>query len=456
MAKTMNDNVSGAFRELKSAVDELVLSMGDSALGGSIEELTRGFTENIRFATDVAKGLKGIADASSGVQAITGIVTKTIIGAWSGTAAIILRAVEYMVSGLDRVLTKMRQAVNLVPFVDIPTQTGLNDGHGALDVQNLRNARRNAELDFEGLFRSPGNNQEARKVFEESRKLWHEQARQLEEYRTKQNKEQEESKSRAAGEKRRRDQISKAAKEEADKINDVVEALKFRNVQIQRSAKDQDLFNQLQRAGVDLYSMEGQNIRHLVEEYHKLSDEQLRLSENAEMVGNSIRGIGTAFQDLRSFALNTIADIAESLLQLGAGGSATGGIGGFVAKGLFDAFSSGSALGSFQSASLRGLTNSALFGPGFAQGGIATKPSIFGEAGPEAAVPLPDGRRIPVDLGGSMKGGGDTYYIDATGADPAAIARLERTIREINNSIEPRIIRTTQDRFSRNNDFLRR
>jgi hypothetical protein len=44
---------------------------------------------------------------------------------------------------------------------------------------------------------------------------------------------------------------------------------------------------------------------------------------------------------------------------------------------------------------------SGLFGGGpklFAKGGISNKPAIFGEAGPEAAVPLPDGRRIPVDL----------------------------------------------------------
>lgn len=37
--------------------------------------------------------------------------------------------------------------------------------------------------------------------------------------------------------------------------------------------------------------------------------------------------------------------------------------------------------------------------PKFAKGGISDGPAIFGEAGPEAAVPLPDGRRIPVDLG---------------------------------------------------------
>ena len=38
----------------------------------------------------------------------------------------------------------------------------------------------------------------------------------------------------------------------------------------------------------------------------------------------------------------------------------------------------------------------------FASGGIAHKPSIFGEAGPEAAVPLPDGRNIPVVIKGGM------------------------------------------------------
>lgn len=38
----------------------------------------------------------------------------------------------------------------------------------------------------------------------------------------------------------------------------------------------------------------------------------------------------------------------------------------------------------------------------YSKGGIANRASIFGEAGPEAAVPLPDGRRIPVELDMSM------------------------------------------------------
>ena len=37
-----------------------------------------------------------------------------------------------------------------------------------------------------------------------------------------------------------------------------------------------------------------------------------------------------------------------------------------------------------------------------AHGGITNEPAIFGEAGPEAAVPLPDGRTIPVTLSGNI------------------------------------------------------
>jgi hypothetical protein len=40
---------------------------------------------------------------------------------------------------------------------------------------------------------------------------------------------------------------------------------------------------------------------------------------------------------------------------------------------------------------------------GFSKGGVSNRPAIFGEKGPEAAVPLPDGRTIPVTLKGIDK-----------------------------------------------------
>ncbi|AMS41155.1 phage tail length tape measure family protein [Aminobacter aminovorans] len=58
----------------------------------------------------------------------------------------------------------------------------------------------------------------------------------------------------------------------------------------------------------------------------------------------------------------------------------------------------------------------------YAKGGIATEASIFGEAGPEAAVPLPDGRTIPVTL----SGGGMLAAIEANTA--LTVDQIERLI----------------------------
>jgi hypothetical protein len=62
---------------------------------------------------------------------------------------------------------------------------------------------------------------------------------------------------------------------------------------------------------------------------------------------------------------------------------------------------------------------------GFAAGGIAYEPSIFGEAGPEAAVPLISGK-IPVEIKG---GGGSTMHVHYHAApgnpDPSPRAMME-------------------------------
>ncbi len=57
--------------------------------------------------------------------------------------------------------------------------------------------------------------------------------------------------------------------------------------------------------------------------------------------------------------------------------------------------------------------------PRYAGGGISNTAAIFGEAGPEAAVPLPDGRRIPVE----MRGGGNTIIVNVNGSNNAPDVR---------------------------------
>lgn len=83
----------------------------------------------------------------------------------------------------------------------------------------------------------------------------------------------------------------------------------------------------------------------------------------------------------------------------------------------------------------------------FANGGVSRTAAVFGEAGPEAAVPLPDGRRIPVDLRmptQANNGGGSVHApisitIDATGADAAGLARVEQRLEQLKSELPGRI-----------------
>jgi len=81
----------------------------------------------------------------------------------------------------------------------------------------------------------------------------------------------------------------------------------------------------------------------------------------------------------------------------------------------------------------------------YAKGGIANSPqiSLFGEAGPEAYVPLPDGRTIPVTMKGT-KGGGDTNVtisivvqgdgngkVTASGDNPESWKEMANKVRDV-------------------------
>lgn len=64
----------------------------------------------------------------------------------------------------------------------------------------------------------------------------------------------------------------KAASEEEkhrDKIQSVIDALKFKNEQLLRGAEDQEVYTQLQAAGVDITSKEGKAIEELVRAFQK-------------------------------------------------------------------------------------------------------------------------------------------------------------------------------------------
>lgn len=146
----------------------------------------------------------------------------------------------------------------------------------------------------------------------------------------------------------------------------------------------------------------------------RLSVSQEKLSEKLQessalgkdVLGGFIRDLrdGKSATEALAGALDKVADklldMALNSLFDGGGGS---GSGGGILGGLF------AGIGSIFGFKDGGVAARGKPLKRFAGGGVSKTAAIFGEAGPEAAVPLPDGRRIPVDLrtsGIPNKGGG--------------------------------------------------
>jgi tape measure domain-containing protein len=177
-------------------------------------------------------------------------------------------------------------------------------------------------------------------------------------------------------------------------------------------------------------------------EADKLAATQDKVRERADFLENAaydafsslIPQIKTGNDALDKF-LNTMIEAVAQAALLGKGpfasATATGGLLSFVPK-LFGFADGGIA------AHGRPMKR-------FAGGGISRSAAIFGEAGAEAAVPLPDGRRIPVDLrvpertGSSGSAYAPVYHIDARGADQGAVDRLQRGLAERDRTESKRV-----------------
>lgn len=139
-----------------------------------------------------------------------------------------------------------------------------------------------------------------------------------------------------------------------------------------------------------------------------------------------------AFEQMGSEVRSTLQGLASSI----AGSLGGAGIGGNIARGLAEKglnFVFDSLAGAFGFARGGVMTSK---GPKplkrYARGGIANRPqmAMFGEGSrPEAFVPLPDGRSIPVQMRGG--GGGNTvYHIDARGAEVGVEERIRAVLRQ--------------------------
>lgn len=230
---------------------------------------------------------------------------------------------------------------------------------------------------------------------------------------------------------------------------------------LEKARIQQQLLADAQRAGVEVTpELKGQ-IETLATAYARASSagDQLKASqEQAAQVAQEFNALGKDLlggfiSDLQAgksgaeALANAIGKIGQKLLDSGLDAIFGGGKpGGGIFGGLFSLLGGGGS--KFPAAPTGGL---------YAKGGIANQASIFGEDGAEAAVPLPDGRRIPVSLkvngpkAGRGRSGGvfaPVTHIDARGSQMTRAemkSLLDERDRKLERSVMGRVSARVRD-----------
>lgn len=234
----------------------------------------------------------------------------------------------------------------------------------------------------------------------------------------------------------------------------------------------QDLLNAAREAGVKLSKEDLTVIDALAEANARAVTEAQMLrdafdevkSASADMMKGFINDLreGTSASEALGNALNKIAD---RLIDMAVNDLVESALGGLTGKGGNpQSVGIGNAIGTLFGFAKGGIAANGQPLPMFANGGVSRSAAIFGEAGPEAAVPLPDGRRIPVDL--RMPAGANAAVAPAGGpaisltvapvfnvqGGPDTVAELEQRIaRTMPRLIEAKV----GEIFDRNPRFAR-
>lgn len=175
----------------------------------------------------------------------------------------------------------------------------------------------------------------------------------------------------------------------ADGVAELIAELQHEKDALGMSKGDQEVANALRKAGADATAEQKAQIEELVRsieaEKAALDMQKEAMQEFKSLAGDALKGFISDLREGKSAAEalgNALNNIADKLLNKGI-------------DMLLNAATSPDIL------KLIGLAEGGIVVHGmqkFASGGVSSRAAIFGEAGPEAAVPLPNGRQIPVDL----------------------------------------------------------
>ena len=206
------------------------------------------------------------------------------------------------------------------------------------------------------------------------------------------------SSSNRSGGTRSRNAEAAAAVRQAEAVKELIADLDREKSLIGATDEERRVSETLRRAGAAATDEQRAKITSLIasiESETQATEALKRAQEELEGIGReALRGIadglreGASAGDILGNVLDRLADRLEDMALDAIFSPGKGGGGIFSAISSIFGFAKGGIAAHGRPMPL----------PRFARGGVSRSASIFGEAGPEAAVPLPDGRSIPVDL----------------------------------------------------------
>ena len=182
----------------------------------------------------------------------------------------------------------------------------------------------------------------------------------------------------------------------------------------------------------------------IIETQNNIQNNQIQVNQEfqrtGEIVGDAFRSATREGATLRGVVQGLLRDLAQMQVNRAAGNISSG-----VSSILTSAFMGGSSTGALSSVGgVGGATPRSFAGGGYTGNGPRTG-GVDGQGGFPAILHP----RETVTDSTQPQRGGDTYYIDASGADKQAIARLEAQIRSLNGSVERRALTAVNQQRAR-------
>lgn len=225
----------------------------------------------------------------------------------------------------------------------------------------------------------------------------------------------------------------------------------------ERLAAEIEKLNELLEAGKLSTDQHARAVEKAKQKYDDATDSLEEMAkQGVDGLADSFRDLANGTKDAGDVILDVLFKVGDALADVLAqkvsgsisGGGGGGGAGGFFGDVLGGIFGSSGGIGGGSGDFLSGLL-------GFADGGNPPVgvPSIVGERGPEIIVPRMPTTVIPNHALGGMRGGGGgvgaggspvvinhNVTIDARGADPAQLRRVEGALVQMNKTFDDRAI----------------